>query len=232
MEIESFNYKDQTRLEKDEKKALVVFAVIGLLLIVLIINAVYLYFLIRNQRPSITYQVNSAQSPQTDVSLPISPSPAFANSQANISPTISPSVVLSPTIVITPIPTVAQKPQIKDYFIPLGSGSSQASDWTNVPGAQVSLDFGQYPNIKQIVLEVTVDIPSANEYASVRLFNVTDQHPVWNSTVTINSGNSTAYLVSSPITYDTGQKTYQLQMLTQLESPANLSQARLHITLD
>jgi hypothetical protein len=44
-------------------------------------------------------------------------------------------------------------------------------------------------------------------------------------------GGTSAYLISNPIAYDKGSKIYQVQMKTQLQYPANLTQARIHITL-
>ena len=113
----------------------------------------------------------------------------------------------------------------------MGSGSSQAGDWTDVPGLEASVDFGKYKSIKEIRFEASISVPTANEAVWVRLFNKTDQHPVWFSEATMTGGAS-SYLVSSPITYDKGSKTYQVQMKTQLKYTANLTQSRIHITLN
>ena len=142
----------------------------------------------------------------------------------------------SPSIVPTAIPVVQQPvvaPQsqpaaVKEYFIPFGAGSSNAGDWTDVPGLTAQIDFGNYPNIKEVHFEASVVIPTANETASVRLFNVTDKHPVWYSEITLMNGQ---FVSSNPIVWDTGLKTYQVQMKTSLQYTANLIQSRLHIIL-
>jgi hypothetical protein len=153
------------------------------------------------------------------------------------------TVVAEPTgvVLLTPIatptvqaprPTVSARivstPAVREYFIPFGTGTNQSSDWENVPGAEASVDFGGYRTIQKIVFEVTVSIPTANETASVRLFNVTDKHPVWNSEITTSNN---IYTVSEPLVYDTGAKVYQVQMKTQLQHLAELTLARVHIYL-
>lgn len=116
----------------------------------------------------------------------------------------------------------------KEYFIPLGSGSLASKDWTDVSGVQVVIDSLRYGNIKSVVFEPSVHIPTGNETAYIRLYNVTDKHPVWFSEVSIDGGTP-QLLFSQPITLDSGVKTYQVQMKTSLNYPAVIDQARIHI---
>lgn len=150
----------------------------------------------------------------------------------NGNPTKSPP---SPTSGITNSPTPSPIRMIekavsmpKEYFVPFGFGTGQASDWEDVPGLQASVDFDNYQNIKSVVFEVTVNVPTANQDVWVRLYNITDKHPVWYSEVTAKNNTFTA---SQPIVFDKGKKVYQVQMKTQLSYPANLNLARLHILL-
>lgn len=120
-----------------------------------------------------------------------------------------------------------------EYFIPFGSGSVPGgSTWQNVPGLQTYVDTSQYENISQVLFEVSVFIPTANQTANVQVFNVTAGHPVWNSNVFFSGGATPQFLISAPITLDPGNNLYQVQMQTQLEYPANITQARFHITTD
>ena len=178
----------------------------------------------------------AAQQPV--VTSSVTPTPLEQSQTVQIpSQTISsaptpPPLTLSPTSTPTPIPfTPTPIALVKEYFIPLGTGQSQAGSWEDIPGAQVSADFGQYPHIKQILFEASVTIPSGSEWVSVRLFNETDMHPVWNSTVTSSGNVTSAALSSSPIIYDIGRKIYQVQLQTQLQAPANLVESRIHIML-
>ncbi len=119
-------------------------------------------------------------------------------------------------------------PVVKEFFVPLGNGTTTASDWTDVPGLQATVDTNNYGRIKSAVLEATLHIPTANETASVRLFNVTDKHPVWFSDLS-GSGSTAQLFISSPLTLDSGNKTYQVQAKTSLQYEAILDQVRLHI---
>jgi len=47
----------------------------------------------------------------------------------------------------------SSQPQASEYFIALGSGTSESGDWEDVPGLEASVDFGKYPNIKEIRLK-------------------------------------------------------------------------------
>ncbi len=208
----------QIRLQRDEKEIKVGFLIIGVLIVFLLVNSIYLnFFLYKNQDTSGSRAVE----------LPLPSTPPLPT----ILPT-SPIRSLSPTQPVTILPSNSsiQVSAVKDYFIPLGSGTNQSSDWMDVPGVQATVDFGQYANVKEIHFEASVYLPNAAEQVWVRLFNKTDQHPVWNSDVSMND-NASGYLVSLPITYDKGVKLYQVQMKTQLQAAANLVQARIHVIL-
>ncbi len=119
---------------------------------------------------------------------------------------------------------------VKEYFVPFGSGSNATDDWADVAGLQAYIDSTQYGLIKNVIFEASVQIPTGNEKAYVRLFNDTDKHPVWLSEVSLEGGTP-ALLTSSSITLDYGNKLYKVQMKTSLKYTANLMQARMHITI-
>ena len=118
---------------------------------------------------------------------------------------------------------------VKEFFIPFGSGSNSTDDWADISGLQVYVDSSQYSQIKSVVFEASIRIPTGNETAYVRLFNATDKHPVSFSEVSLEGGTP-QLLVSKPINLDSGKKLYQIQMKTSLKYTAILDQARLHIT--
>lgn len=205
----------KTTLKNDEKKVAILFIIEGLVTLLLLANVIYL---------NINF-FQTLQSAESNATTAIN-SPTPTPDTKDLLPTISPL----PTLPSSPPTVVVQNPEVTNYFIPLGTGTSQASTWTDVPGAQATIDFGTYQNIKSIVLEASISVPTANQSVSVRLYNVSDNHPVWNSEMSMPGGAS-AYLISQPILYDTGSKIYQVQMQTQLQYPANLTQSRIHITL-
>ena len=203
---------EEVRLEKDERIAKRSFAVAGVILIVLIANLLFINYKFLNQKET----VENIQVP-AEIS--------------NLEPTIT-----DESQRVTPLPTVVvveQKttPSLKDYFISFGSGTSSSQDWVDVGGLQATVDLASYGSIKDIRLEASIQVPGENQSVSVRLFNKTDKHPVWNSEITKNTGAS-GYIVSSPIIYDSGAKTYSVQMKTQLGGVASLGEARLHITIE
>lgn len=198
-----------SRLRSDERKYKLTFVVFGIFLVILIINLLWVNTLVLQSKSSAASTV-AISTPEP------SPTPCLD--------------CLTPTSGITAAPAIAvTTTAAKDYFIPFGSGAGQAGDWEDLSGMVASVDLGQYQAVKSILFEVSVTVPTANQIVSLRLFNKTDQHPVWNSEVMMN--NAYSYLVSGPITYDTGVKLYQVQLKTQLQYAASVSQARIHIVL-
>lgn len=120
----------------------------------------------------------------------------------------------------------------KEFYIQFGGGLNTSGDWQDVPGLQSYIDSTSYPDIKTVDFEASVHLPTTNETVDVRLFDVTDQHPVWLSDVTYNGDGTPKLLISQPLTLDTGNKLYQVQMKTQLQAPASLDQSRIHITIN
>lgn len=121
--------------------------------------------------------------------------------------------------------------QIKEIMITLGSGSSKAGDWEDINGVSAYIDSSKYGKIKSVIFEASVLIPNGNQGVYVRLFNTTDKHPVWFSEV-YHEGGITKLLISPPLTLDSGNKLYQVQMKTTLKDLANLNQSRIRITTE
>ncbi|OIP57313.1 MAG: hypothetical protein COX79_01025 [Candidatus Levybacteria bacterium CG_4_10_14_0_2_um_filter_36_16] len=213
----------QIRIRRDEKEIKIGFFITGIIIIILLANVVYLnFFLLKNKGVA-----NTNISPRKSSVDTIIPSPTQIQAQNQ---TLSPTPI-PPTIAIQNTYRTTTSNTIKDYFIPLGSGTNQSSDWVDVPGAQVAIDLGQYQNVKEVHFEASVTMPTSNGSVYVRLFNVTDKHPVWNSDVS-GVGNSIYTLTSPAIIYDKSAKVYQVQMKTQMQVAANLTQSRIHVTLE
>ncbi len=140
---------------------------------------------------------------------------------------------LTPSITPTPTRAVVQSNPVsvsREFYVPFGSGSGSSSDWQDVGGLQAYVDSSNYPNIKSIVFEASLHVPTGNETASVRLYNATDGHPVWNSQIDFSGNTSSLLLTSQAVSLDSGNKLYKVQMKTQLQFQAVLDQSRLHIT--
>lgn len=222
MENEFDQLKQDSLLEevhKDERNVKTLFILIGIILIIILISIIYFYLNLSFFKNKLTESENKQLLSQ----ISISPSLITSSTPCPDCLTVTPSIYL-------PTPTVQNSSVAKEYFIALGTGSNQTSDWADVPGAQATINFGNYTNIKEIHFEASINLPTSSQIVSVRLFNKTDQHPVWYSEV-ISNDNSSSYLVSPAIIYDNGDKLYQVQMKTQLQSVANLTQSRVHIIL-
>jgi len=125
--------------------------------------------------------------------------------------------------------TTSVSPTNKELYIPLGTGTNITKEWTDVKGAAVYIDTRLYSKMKKVTFEVSVGIPSGSQIVHVRLYNATDNHPVWYSEMSM-SGSGPELLTSSGITLDNGNKLYQVQMKSQLGVSTNLLQSRIHIT--
>lgn len=136
-----------------------------------------------------------------------------------------------PSACITRINQIAGKTgsSVKEYYVPLGSGTNAAEDWTDVAGASAHVDTASYGKMKKVTFEATIAQPVSSQKVWVRLYNNTDKHPVWYSEVSTDNAGP-ILLISPAITLDTGNKLYQVQMKSQLRGLTNLTQSRVHIT--
>jgi len=129
-----------------------------------------------------------------------------------------------------PTPATAKStPRKQEFSVSFGGGSSRAGDWTDIPAAEAYIDGTKYAKILETVFEAGVQIPNGNQTVSVRLFNVTDQHPVWFSEV-FHSGSEPKLLISPPITLEAAPKLYRVQLKTSMKDLAVLTEARVRIT--
>lgn len=117
---------------------------------------------------------------------------------------------------------------LTEKFIPLGTGTIDSNQWTNVSGLQVQINPSMYKTLQQVLFEVGIFNPNASGTISVQLYNVTTNSPVWSSTVSLTGGAS-GYVVSNPVTLAPGANLYQVQMLNTLNAPATITQARLRM---
>ena len=115
----------------------------------------------------------------------------------------------------------------KEYYIPLGSGTTKSNVWQDIAGAEAIIDTANYPSIKSVVFEVFLNIPTANGSVYAKLFNVTDKHDVWFSEV-ISEG-PVLTKKEATVTLDPGAKTYRVMGLSTLKYDANVENARLRI---
>ncbi|PJE58557.1 MAG: hypothetical protein COU81_00065 [Candidatus Portnoybacteria bacterium CG10_big_fil_rev_8_21_14_0_10_36_7] len=206
------------QLEKDERHTIEGFIALCVIIVLLVANIVYLNIFVLKKEAAKDIAIKPYTSGLEN------PQPTQSLTEQSLTITDSPTPTPTPQNFYSVVDTSAPK----DYFIPLGSGTNNSTDWTDITGVQTIVDFGQYPNIKEVKFEASVTIRTG--FVLIRLYNVTDKHTVWNSEMTLYDKTS-AYLVSSPLSYDTGSKTYQVQMRNQLNATATLVQAKIHVIL-
>lgn len=228
-EKKSFNFRSIFTFKK----------MLALVFFLLFLNVIYLDMLLLSgtgnkqtiiQRfESITNQVPPSQNKQTQ-NADVCPQSCI--SQINQIAASGKTTAISPTQ--TPIPSNSLAPAVflqpKEYYVPFGSGSGSSSDWQDVAGLQANVDSASYGTIKSVKFEASLHIPTGNETATVRLYNATDNHPVWNSELSFNGNTASVFLTSSAINLDSGNKVYKVQLKTQLQYTAVLDQSRIHIT--
>ena len=146
--------------------------------------------------------------------------------------TIKPTA-LTPTPISTATPKLSPTPTIianttKEFFVPLGTGSGNASDWTVVSGLGAKIDPSNYGSIKTVTFEATLRIPTGNEIIWVRLYDASTYQAVSGSEITLAGGTPTL-LISQPVSLTSGDHLYQIQVKTQLQYPAYIDMARIRI---
>jgi hypothetical protein len=137
-------------------------------------------------------------------------------------------VLAAKTAVPTKTPT---QPTIKELHIPFGGGSVQSSEWADVEGVKLFLDSQNYKAAKEIVFEASYFTPSGNGRAYVRLYNVTDNYPLWQTEMS-NEGNtgSIFYMTSTTVPLASGNKLYQVQMKNTMRATTQLVHSRLRVS--
>jgi len=212
---------------EEKNKFLSLRTIFRTLAFLVLINLIFLDILLfRNQKTEIIEK--AAPIPVVSNSCPASCLSEISNATKGATLSIKPSSVPTPTLTVKPSLQTQASSSVKEFFVPFGTGSNSSDDWQDIPGIKATLDPSNYGNIKTVTFEATIRIPTGNESAYVRLYNITDKHPVWFSDVFLEGGTP-QLLTSKPITLDSGNKTYQVQMKTSLKYPAYLDQSRLHI---
>lgn len=133
---------------------------------------------------------------------------------------------------VTPIPKPATaRPTVKEFYVPLGTGSTTSTSWTELTGVESVIDMANYPRIKSIIFEASMRIPTANGRVYAKLYNVIDKHDVWYSEV-YAEGSSGYRAESRKITLSSGRKLYRVMMKSTMGYEAILDSARIKILLE
>ena len=201
-------------------------------LAVLVIALLDLFFLnyltFKNQKES-----QESQVIEEDSRVIVEPSPPpieVTEDQPEPSSAPPPAGGTTETKTIVEKETVVQTAQ-KEIFIPIGSGSVQKKDWTDVPGLEVTIDTTKYSVIESIVFEATVWPEGGNGRAYARLINISDSNPFVESQIS-SASNTGELKTSGSIPFPSGSKKYGVQAKSDIENfGAHVENARIKITL-
>lgn len=220
-----------------------IYILVGILVLNIIVLDIYVFAfrpksIVQNIELGNSSSPSSPSTPATPSSTPppvaqtvqdTCPNACLAAIKTATATTPTPKVTLTPTN--TPAPAQSTSSGgAQEFFIPFGSasGASQGT-YTTLGALQSYVNISQYSGVQSVTFEVSMTIPNGNQIASAQLYNATDGYPIPNSQVTM-SGGTPQLLISPNITLPAGNKLYQVQINTQLNSSINIDQARLHIT--
>lgn len=134
----------------------------------------------------------------------------------------------------TTIPTSTSAPVAnKIAFIPLGgSGSTQNTDWTDVPNAQVWLNFsGEYGGLARAWWDAFLRVDNANGTTFARLFDVTHGIAVNGSEISVsNTTTSTDVESAGNLQFWAGKNLYRVQIKSLNSSFAFFDSGRIKIS--
>jgi hypothetical protein len=120
---------------------------------------------------------------------------------------------------------------VKEYYIPLGSGSASSSDWIDLTGVEANVAPSNYGKIKEMYFEANIKIPTGNGTVFARLKNVTDNTGLFESEVH-QEGNNYSMVSSGKIPVPITTKLYRVQLKSSLGALAVLDSARIKIFVE
>lgn len=128
-------------------------------------------------------------------------------------------------------PTLQSQSPVKEYYIPLGSSSSGATEWTDLPGIEAYLAPLNYGKIKSLYFEAGLRIPTGNGRMYARLKNVTDNVGLAESEIS-RDGGSAGMVSSGQIPVPQNTKLYRVQIKSTMGAEALLENARIKIFVE
>ena len=158
-------------------------------------------------------------------SLVPSPSSVTTSPSSSLVPSPSPSPIPSPSpsSVFTPAATVQWQPQ----NIYLGSASTTKTEWTETSAA-IQLKSSDYPAEVKAVFEGQLSIVNGEAWA--RLKNKTSG-AIMQVTEIFNNSNTATWKNSPAFKLHSGTNSYVIELMSTSSEQANLSGARLKLSL-
>lgn len=135
------------------------------------------------------------------------------------------------TLAANPKNTTNYTPQNskKETYIPLGSVTQKSPGSWSDTGLQTYLDPADWGGNPNLQLEVSLQIPTANGQARLRLWQANENF-LLPGTEIIGEGNKPVLVTSKPFKLDKGNKLYKLQLYTTMDYETVIDSARIKVT--
>ncbi len=135
-----------------------------------------------------------------------------------------------------PLPTATSRvfspgTQVKEFYVPLGTGSTTATVWTDIPGAEAYINPANYGKIKSLTFEASLRVPSGSGRVYARLYNVNDKLGIFESEIS-GEGISGQRVESSKLNFSSGNKLYRVQLKTTMGVEGDLDIGRVKIIIE
>lgn len=135
----------------------------------------------------------------------------------------------TPKITVTPTPTKTPTASLKVMYIPIGmSGTTTNTDWTDIAGSDFYFNLSDFPQIKSVKWETSLQAFVTTTSVYGRLYDVTNKRAVDNSELTTAL---TTYdpLRSGDLTIWNGNNLYRVQIKGTNGNTVNLSSPKLKL---
>lgn len=128
--------------------------------------------------------------------------------------------------------SAVSSPSFKEYFLPLGTGTTRQTTWADIASAVVTFNKADYPGLGKINWQATLTVnPPLNGIVAARLYNVTDGYVIEGSTMATGQGGLREGVLQSSdnLNLPDGQKTYRVQMYSSVGYDATITGAYVHL---
>lgn len=115
--------------------------------------------------------------------------------------------------------------ETREYFVPMGTGSTNKTDWIDVPSVQATINGDRYGQVVAAYFEASMKSP--NGKVEARLLDRTNATVIHESNVE-HIGDYT-WIISKPFALPTGGRTFVVQMRSGSGDTVEINGARLRI---
>lgn len=142
---------------------------------------------------------------------------------------VLPTPYPQPTAPVTLSPTQPSILQVS--YIPVGGGTTEKKEWTEIPGAEVTIDTKDYPGKRTVTWEVALKVLSGNGRTYARLKNMSTKLSITDSQVSA-SADPAVQVQSGSFQIQDGNVTYRVEMYTTTGYRATMESGRIKIVVE